>query len=274
VGAVLMFSLTFHSMTWPMVLIVLFAWGFAPGAVLRLIVLLFPKGDPRRLELLGELHAVPRLERPLWVLEQLEVGLFEGLRHRWDRGRAHKQVATPEPLEQRLLFADDVVIQPGRIGYRGPAACAAAGISFRQLDYWARTGLVEPSARAAVGSDLQRLYSFNDIVALKVVKRLLDTGISLQQVRVAIGHLRARGVADLARVTLMSDGYSVYECTSPDEVVDLLAGGQGVFGVALGRIWQEIDGTLAELPGEEADNGGDQLSPDFGQLLLPYSHDA
>jgi DNA-binding transcriptional MerR regulator len=113
------------------------------------------------------------------------------------------------------------------IGYRGPTACAAAGITYRQLDYWARTGLVEPSVRAAHGSGSQRLYSFRDILVLKVVKRLLDTGISLQQIRAAVQHLRDRGSADLAQVTLMSDGVSVYECTSADEVVDLLQGGQG-----------------------------------------------
>jgi hypothetical protein len=53
----------------------------------------------------------------------------------------------------------------------------------------------------------------------------------------------------------MSDGVTVYECTSTDEVVDLLAGGQGVFGIALGRIWKEVDGTLAELPAERAEKG-------------------
>jgi DNA-binding transcriptional MerR regulator len=121
------------------------------------------------------------------------------------------------------------------------------------LDYWARTGLVEPSVRAARGSGSQRLYSFRDICVLKVVKRLLDTGISLQQIRIAVLHLYGRGADDLARLTLMSDGVSVYECTSSDEVVDLLAGGQGVFGIALGRIWQEVDGTLAELPSERAE---------------------
>jgi len=115
------------------------------------------------------------------------------------------------------------------------------------------TGLVEPSVRAAHGSGSQRLYSFRDILVLKVVKRLLDTGISLQQIRAAVQHLRDRGSADLAQVTLMSDGVSVYECASADEVVDLLAGGQGVFGIALGRIWQEVDGTLAELPAEQAE---------------------
>jgi DNA-binding transcriptional MerR regulator len=141
------------------------------------------------------------------------------------------------------------------IGYRGPTACAAAGITYRQLDYWARTGLVEPSVRAAHGSGSQRLYGFRDILVLKVVKRLLDTGISLQQIRAAVQHLRDHGTEDLAQVTLMSDGVSVYECTSPDEVVDLLAGGQGVFGIALGRVWQEVAGELAELPAVRAEDG-------------------
>ena len=140
-------------------------------------------------------------------------------------------------------------------GYRGPTACAAAGITYRQLDYWARTGLVEPSVRGAHGSGSQRLYGFRDILVLKVVKRLLDTGISLQQIRAAVHHLRDRGTGDLAEVTLMSDGISVYECTSPDEVVDLLQGGQGVFGIALGRVWQEVEGNLAELPAVRAEDG-------------------
>ena len=159
--------------------------------------------------------------------------------------------------EQGLLFGEDFMTAPEPSqqeagGYRGPTACAAAGITYRQLDYWARTGLVEPSVRAATGSGSQRLYGFRDILVLKVVKRLLDTGISLQQIRAAVAHLRTRGASDLARVTLMSDGVSVYECTSPDEVVDLLQGGQGVFGIALGRVWQEVEGSLAELPSERA----------------------
>ena len=141
------------------------------------------------------------------------------------------------------------------MGYRGPTACSAAGITYRQLDYWARTGLVEPSVRAAHGSGSQRLYSFRDILVLKVVKRLLDTGISLQQIRAAVQHLRDHGTADLAQVTLMSDGVSVYECTSTDEVVDLLQGGQGVFGIALGRVWREVEGNLAELPAVRAEDG-------------------
>ena len=107
-------------------------------------------------------------------------------------------------------------------------------ITYRQLDYWARTDLVVPTVRGANGSGSQRLYSFKDILVLRVVKRLLDTGVSLQNIRVAVEHLRARGVEDLAGVTLFSDGTTVYECTSPEEIVDLLQGGQGVFGIAVG----------------------------------------
>ncbi|RSN69880.1 MULTISPECIES: MerR family transcriptional regulator [Actinomadura] len=163
-----------------------------------------------------------------------------------------RHVASRRAGEQGLLFDTRVSAPPEDVGYRGPTACSAAGITYRQLDYWARTKLVEPSVRSAHGSGSQRLYSFRDILVLKVVKRLLDTGVSLQQIRTAVTHLRDRGVQDLAQITLMSDGVSVYECTSPDEVVDLLQGGQGVFGIALGRVWQEVEGSLAELPAERA----------------------
>ena len=96
----------------------------------------------------------------------------------------------------------------------------------------------------------QRLYSFQDVLVLKVVKRLLDTGVSLQNIRTAIEHLRATGVEDLASVTLMSDGASIYECRKDSEIIDLLRGGQGVFGIALSTVWQEVEGTLAGLPSD------------------------
>jgi DNA-binding transcriptional MerR regulator len=168
--------------------------------------------------------------------------------------------AAEQADEQGLLFTDDVSTLPSDTGYRGPTACNAAGISYRQLDYWARTGLVEPSVRGATGSGTQRLYSFRDILILKVIKRLLDAGISLQQIRAAVQHLRERGTDDLTRVTLMSDGASVYECTSNDEVIDLLQGGQGVFGIAIGGVWREIEGTLSELPSERTTEDGEQVA--------------
>src|SRR5437667_2769644 len=156
--------------------------------------------------------------------------------------------------------ADDLV------GYRGVTAGHAAGISYRQLDYWARTGLVVPSVRDASGSGTQRLYSFRDIVVLKVVKRLLDAGVSLQNIRKAIDALRVRGVDDLAEITLISDGTTVYECRSPEEVVDRLQGGQGVFGIAIGGAFKEIKGSLEHLPAERAEGepalpGTDDTAP-------------
>jgi DNA-binding transcriptional MerR regulator len=179
----------------------------------------------------------------------------------------------PLPPVQDALFPDPSPAPDELIGYRGPTACAAAGITYRQLDYWARTDLVVPSIRSATGSGSQRLYSFKDILVLKVVKRLLDTGVSLHNIRTAVEHLRRHGIDDLADITLMSDGASVYECTSPDEVVDLVQGGQGVFGIAVGRVVREVEGSLAELPGERPEVAVppgaeiDQIEPAAGDEL-------
>ena len=172
-----------------------------------------------------------------------------------DSAAEHEAIANAarDAGEQGLLFDDDVSPLPEDVGYRGPTACSAAGITYRQLDYWARTGLVEPTVRAATGSGTQRLYSFRDVLLLKVIKRLLEAGVSLQQIRGAVHHLRERGTDDLTRVTLMSDGATVYECMSSDEVIDLLQGGQGVFGIAIGGVWREIEGSLSTLPSERAD---------------------
>jgi DNA-binding transcriptional MerR regulator len=159
------------------------------------------------------------------------------------------------------LFPDDSVPDE-LVGYRVPSACQIAGITYRQLDYWARTGLVVPSIRGAAGSGSQRLYSFKDMLVLKIVKRLLDTGISLQNIRVAVDHLRQRGVGDLANITLFSDGTTVYECTSAEEVVDLLQGGQGVFGIAVNGAMRELTGSIADFPAERADGGESHATPE------------
>ncbi len=149
--------------------------------------------------------------------------------------------------ELGLLFTDGMPDLEENEGFRGSIAARAAGISYRQLDYWARTGLVEPTIRGAAGSGSQRLYGFRDILVLKLVKRLLDTGISLQQIRTAVNQLREAGVSDLAQTTLMSDGASVYMCTSNDEVIDLVSRGQGVFGIAVGKVLREVESSLVEL---------------------------
>ena len=182
-------------------------------------------------------------------------------------GTAQPPAAAPSEPVQAGLFPDDSVPDE-LVGYRGPSACQIAGITYRQLDYWARTSLVVPSIRSAAGSGSQRLYSFKDILVLKIVKRLLDTGISLHNIRVAVDHLRQRGVRDLANITLFSDGTTVYECTSAEEVVDLLQGGQGVFGIAVSGAMRELTGAIADFPGERAD-GGESISAPEDELAQP-----
>jgi DNA-binding transcriptional MerR regulator len=184
----------------------------------------------------------------------------------YSTGEARHDPGSVPVAAQGLLFTDDLPELRDDTGYRGPTACNAAGITYRQLDYWARTGLVEPSVRSATGSGTQRLYGFRDILVLKVVKRLLDSGVSLQQIRVAVSHLRERGIQDLAQITLMSDGASVYQCTSSEEIIDLVQGGQGVFGIAVGHVWREVEGVLSSLPSERtedeavATHPGDELT--------------
>lgn len=169
---------------------------------------------------------------------------------------SQEQAAAPAvpSSAQGLLFDDDLPNLDEDAGYRGTTVIKVVGITYRQLDYWARTDLVVPSIRTATGSGSQRLYSFRDILVLKIVKRLLDTGVGLQQIRTAVGHLRERGVQDLATITLMSDGSSVFECTSTDEVIDLVQGGQGVFAIAVGSVFREVEGSLVELPSERPED--------------------
>ena len=157
------------------------------------------------------------------------------------------------PEYSELLVTEGLPVIDPRSGYRGTTAASAAGITYRQLDYWDRTGLVQPQVQTASGSGTQRLYSFRDILVLKLVKRLLDTGVSLQQIRIAVEQLRAAGINDLGRITLMSDGARVYLCTTEDEVIDLLGRGQGVFGIAVGRVLREVEASLVNMVSNHID---------------------
>jgi DNA-binding transcriptional MerR regulator len=129
-----------------------------------------------------------------------------------------------------------------RLGYGGPSVSEVVGITYRQLDYWARTGLAVPSIRGAKGSGTQRIYSFEDIVRLRVIKRLLDAGVGLERIRVALDELGRQG-RTLSDVTLASDGRTVYAIDDDRQLLDLLQRGQGVFAIA-------VDPLVAELRGE------------------------
>jgi DNA-binding transcriptional MerR regulator len=136
-------------------------------------------------------------------------------------------------------------------GFRVPEVCRIVGITYRQLDYWARTDLVTPSVRDASGSGTQRLYSFQDLVTLRVIKSLLDTGVSLQRVRKAVEHLQTMD-QPVTGVTLMSDGQGVYEAHSPEAVIDLLRQGQGVFAIAVDRVWEDVETAVSAPPKKAA----------------------
>jgi DNA-binding transcriptional MerR regulator len=132
-------------------------------------------------------------------------------------------------------------------GFRGPQACAIVGITYRQLDYWARTGLVRPELRDAQGSGTQRLYSFKNLVHLRVIKNLLDAGVALPKIRKAIQYIADELRTPLENITLMSDGNNIYAATSDNEIVDLLKKGQGVFGIALGRVFDDLRGAIGRV---------------------------
>ncbi len=142
-------------------------------------------------------------------------------------------------------------LEDGPTGYRGPAVCKIVGISYRQLDYWTTTNLVTPSVRDADGSGSQRLYAFDDIVQLKVIKRLIDAGVSLQRIRTAMEFVRERNLS-LRNLTLLSDGKTVYALDDERAIIDLLASGQGVFAIALDPVYAAIEAEITRLPAERA----------------------
>lgn len=149
-------------------------------------------------------------------------------------------------IQGELFGPEDA--QDTKRGYRGTVASKVAGITYRQLDYWARKQIVEPSINPSHGSGSRRLYSFKDVVILAVSKRLLDAGVNLQNVTTAIGFLTQRTVQQLEDVTIMCDGDTVHECTTNEQVIDLVHSGRAVFGVSVGSLWHQIEEALEREP--------------------------
>ena len=141
----------------------------------------------------------------------------------------------PQAVQGELFPATDT--QNVTRGYRGTVASKVAGITYRQLDYWARKQIVEPSITPSHGSGSRRLYSFKDVVILAVSKKLLDAGINLQNVTTAIGFLAQR-------TPIMCDGQEVHECTTSEQMIELLQSGKAIFGVSVGSLWRQIKDAL------------------------------
>jgi DNA-binding transcriptional MerR regulator len=133
-------------------------------------------------------------------------------------------------------------------GFRGPQVCKIVGITYRQLDYWARTGLVKPSLADAHGSGTQRRYSYRDLVRLKVIKNLLDAGVKLQTARKAIEYIRGDLGDDWASASLVLNGTSSVLVRTGDDLVDVVRHGQGVLNiVSLGQVVDELQAGIHDL---------------------------
>ena len=147
-------------------------------------------------------------------------------------------------------------------GFRGPQVCKIVGITYRQLDYWARTNLIRPSIADAHGSGTHRRYSYRDLVELKVIKRLLDAGVSLQSARRAVDYLRQNLEEDIASANLVMNGAGSVLVRSDGELIDLVRQGQGVLSiVALGGVVTELEAAITELPGGSRPSEGTGESP-------------
>jgi DNA-binding transcriptional MerR regulator len=145
-------------------------------------------------------------------------------------------------------------------GYSGTQAAKVVGITYRQLDYWARTDLIRPSVADASGSGTRRRYSYNDLLELRVIKTLLDAGIKLESVRQVFDYLRTHLEGDIASAHLVISGNSVV-LAQGDELIDVLRKGQGVLNVlSLATVKDDIDTQLVPLAG----NGDDDRSRGVG----------
>jgi DNA-binding transcriptional MerR regulator len=154
------------------------------------------------------------------------------------------------PTNRRLFVQttpDPAATVPDELGYSGTQTAKVVGISYRQLDYWARTDLIRPSLTDASGSGSRRLYSYNDLLELKTIKKLLDAGIKLEQVRKVFTYLREHVSTDIAAAHIVIDGGTVVLCDG-DELVDVLKNGQGVLNVlSLGGVRDELEADLAPM---------------------------
>lgn len=137
---------------------------------------------------------------------------------------------------------------PQHHGYSGKRTTEIVGITYRQLDYWARTDLIRPSLAEARGSGSRRSYSYQDLLELKVVKSLLDAGIRLEVVREVFAYVRDQLGEDVAAANLVISGRRTVVVRSGDEMIDIVAKGQGVLNILpLGGVKDELDADIRQL---------------------------
>src|SRR5690349_3349898 len=163
----------------------------------------------------------------------------------------------PKRVEQGVLADPGAGFVGDEVGFGGPQVCKIVGISYRQLDYWARTDLLRPSLADAAGSGTQRRYSYRDLVALKVIKSLLDGGLSLQTARKAIEYLRDHLGEDLASSSLVLDGSRSVLVRTGEDIVDVVRQGQGVLNIVpLAGLVEQLEASIHEIaPAADADAG-------------------
>lgn len=143
---------------------------------------------------------------------------------------------------------DAQVDQAGAVGFSGRRTAEIVGISYRQLDYWARTELVRPSLAEARGSGSRRMYSYRDLLELKVIKTLLDSGIKLELVRRVFTYMRDQLGEDISSANLVINGSTSVLVRSGEELIDVVQHGQGVLNVLpLAGVKDEIDARILEL---------------------------
>lgn len=155
-------------------------------------------------------------------------------------------------------------------GYRGPQVCKIVGITYRQLDHWDRTGLLSPSLATARGSGSQRLYSYRDVVVLRIIKQLLDSGVTLQRARKAIDFFRDAVGDDLASASLVLGASRSVLARDGEELLDLLRGGQGVFNVVpLSGVVTDVEAGILEFGDDAASASSPGRGAPAGEQAAP-----
>lgn len=178
--------------------------------------------------------------------------------HRLSSARAVQGVLFQDPQDE-----DD------RRAFRGAVASRVSGITYRQLDYWDRRHIIEPSLFSSNGSGSRRLYSFKDIVLLSIAKRLLDAGVNFQNMTVAVSHLKQRRASELRGITLTGDGEHIRVCVSDAQVLSAVKESQVLFALSIGQIYDEVDARLHEEKCIDLDE--QVISPRTGRVIDEFT---